>query len=350
MINLEKITINFKLESQPVLILIIWLFLIIIPFLFLTECINAVLKESEKNLLSKSKISLIDEANKFRANLTASYFLESKLAIFPNNNNLKNTNALLLAEAMERHTNSKVAALFYYDSHNNIFDAYINNNLKKDFGLYSNYTMKNLLLTYASKIESPEIMNRSIAYFQSFLCAAGGINFKPNASIPILSGKVNLGRMLGFFKTFGSDDSQDQMFLCLLREKDIPLKEIIRNAQNQKTTDFFKREVVKLESNSNSLSNIGELCGYNENFFYKFQKNKKDGLSIISVASDEMLLRIGTLNTFYPLNLSGLLRKEPVLKVTLANSQLEHPMRDTIRRLRFPTLLLILLISFGLIK
>ena len=349
MINLEKITINFKLESQPVLMFIMWLFLIIIPFLFLTECINVVLKESEKNLLSKSKISLIDEANKFRSNLTASFFLESKLSIFPNNNS-KNINASLLAEAMERHTNSKVAALFYYDSHNNVFDAYINNNLKKDFGLYSNYTMKNLLLTYASKIESPEIKNRSIAYFQSFLCAAGGINFKSNTSIPILSGKFNLGRMLGYFKTFGEGDSQEQMFLCLLREKDIPLKEIIKNAQNQRTNDYFKREIVSFDSNTDSLSAWGELNGYNENYFYKFQKNNKDGLSIISVVSDEMLLRIGSLNTFYPLNLSGLLKKEPVIKVSLDNSQLEHPMRDTIRRLRFPTLLLILLISFGLIK
>ena len=76
----------------------------------------------------------------------------------------------------------------------------------------------------------------------------------------------------------------------------------------------------------------------------------KNGLSIIAVSSDEMLLRYGTLGTFYPLNLEGLLKKEPVLQVSLANSQLEHPMRDIVKKLRFPTLLLILLVSFGLIK
>ncbi|MBR4329685.1 MAG: HAMP domain-containing protein, partial [Candidatus Riflebacteria bacterium] len=350
MINLEKITINFKLKSQPVLMFIIWLFLIILPFIILTESIDAVLKESEKNLLSKSKIKLLDEVDKFRGNLTHSFYLESKLAIFPNNNCESYKNALFLAQAMERHTSSKVAALFYYDSVNNTFDAYVDNGLKKDFGLYSNYTMKNLLLTYAGKTKSSEIKNRSIAYFQTFLLAAGGINFKPETAIPILSGKNNLGKMHGYFKTFGSGDSKNQMFLCLFREKDIPLKEIIKNAQNLRSNDNFKRQIVSFDKLSDSVSNIGELNGNNGNLFYKFQRNEKDGLSIIAASSDEMLLRLGTLNTFYPLNFEGLLKREPVLKVSLANSQLEHPMRDLVKKLRFPTLLLILLISFGLTK
>ena len=346
----DKITINSRLEAKPVLLLIIWLFLIILPYFIFTESIDYILKESEGGLLSKSKIQLIDEVNSFRASLTSLHFLNSKLSVFPNKDLKNDYDALSLVESLERHTNSKVSALFYYNSLNNSFDAYIADDLKKELGLYSKYTMKNLLLIYASKIVNPIERNRAISYLQNFLSAAGGINFKQETPIPILSGKVNLGRMLGYFKTFGFGKSKDQMFLCLFREKDIPLKEIIKNAVSQKSAYYFKREILNYDTSLNAISGLNVIEGYKDKVFFKFQKNINEGLSVIAVPSDELLLRIGTFNTFYPLNIDKLLVKQPVIKVTLEKDQLEHPMRDSIKRLRFPTLLLIMLISFGLIK
>ena len=230
---LNKITIKPRLEAKPLLLLVIWLFLIIIPYLLLTATIENLLKDSESRLLTKSKIQLIDEINDLRASLTPSYYLESKMAVFPNEKANNIYDAVSLANSLERHTNSKVAALFYLNCLNNSFEAYIREDLKKDLGLYSNYTMKNLLLTYASKVDEPIKRDRNIAYFQNFLLAAGGINIQPETSTPILSGKENLGRMLGYFKTFGQDGSKEQMLLCLFREKDIPLKEITKNALKQ---------------------------------------------------------------------------------------------------------------------
>ena len=345
---LNKITIKPRLEAKPLLLLVIWLFLIIIPYLLLTATIENLLKDSESRLLTKSKIQLIDEINDLRASLTPSYYLESKMAVFPNEKANNIYDAVSLANSLERHTNSKVAALFYLNCLNNSFEAYIREDLKKDLGLYSNYTMKNLLLTYASKVDEPIKRDRNISYFQNFLLAAGGINIQPETSTPILSGKENLGRMLGYFKTFGQDGSKEQMLLCLFREKDIPLKEITKNALKQESDSNIKREII----NSNSLTqcNLGltDRIKYKEN--YKFQIDEKEGLSITSITSDEMLVRLATLNTFYPLGIDRLLKNEPILKVTLPNSKLEHPMRDTVKRLRFPTLLLIMLISFGLIR
>ena len=67
------------MEAKTVLLFVIWLFLVILPFLILSEAIDIVFKESENRLLSKYKIQLIDEVNEFRTNLTTSYYLESKL-------------------------------------------------------------------------------------------------------------------------------------------------------------------------------------------------------------------------------------------------------------------------------
>ena len=349
----EKITINSKLEANPFLLFVIWLFLIILPYLILSECIDRVLKQSENRLLTKSKIQLLDEVNEFRTNLTSSYYLETKMKIFPNEIGSKNYTADSLSKSFERYTSSKVAALFYYDNKNDFFDAYIDNNLKNELGLYSKYSMKNLLLTYALKINEPIKRERSISYFQNFLSAAGGINFKANTSILILSGKANLGRMLGYFKTFGPNNSnQEQMLLCLIREKDIPLKEIIENATNKWSENSFKREVVSFESLLNTEDDIGS-SSFNVNSskeFYKFKKNDTEGLSIISVPSDEMLLRIGSLNTFYPLNVEGFYKKYPAIKVSLSSKKIQHPMRETINRFHFPVLIVILFISFGLIR
>ena len=61
--NFDKITINSKMEAKSVLLFVIWLFLVILPFLILTEAIDIVFKESENRLLSKDKIQLIDEVN-----------------------------------------------------------------------------------------------------------------------------------------------------------------------------------------------------------------------------------------------------------------------------------------------
>ena len=236
------------MEAKTVLLFVIWLFLVILPFLILSEAIDIVFKESENRLLSKYKIQLIDEVNEFRTNLTASYYLESKLSNFPESDVLKkNDDISLLKQALERHTKSKVAALFYYNSSKDIFESYVAKDLFKDLGMHSRAVMKNLLLTYASMNPNTTQGERSISYFENLLLAAGGINLRPDTSIPILSGKSNLGKMLGYFKTFGLNNNKDQMFLCLFKDKDIPLKEVIRNAIDKNSDSIFTREVVIYE-------------------------------------------------------------------------------------------------------
>ena len=65
---LNKITITPRLEAKPLLLLVIWLFLIIIPYLLLTATIENLLKDSESRLLTKSKIQLIDELQRQKNN------------------------------------------------------------------------------------------------------------------------------------------------------------------------------------------------------------------------------------------------------------------------------------------
>ncbi len=347
--NFDKITINSKMEAKSVLLFVIWLFLVILPFLILTEAIDIVFKESENRLLSKYKIQLIDEVNEFRTNLTISYYLESKLSDFPKSTVLKNNDDIsLLRHALERHTKSKVAALFYYNLSKNIFDSYVAKDLYKDLGMHSRAVMKNLLLTQASMNSNTTQGERSISYFENLLLAAGGINLRADTAIPILSGKTNLGKMFGYFKTFGFDDNnKDQMILCLFKDKDIPLKEIIGNAIDKKNDGIFTREVVSLKDYERIASESNKVI---DKRFFKFNYNPENGLSIFSIASDEMILKLATNSSFYPTHLKEVLANEPVLKVTLAKSALEHPMRETIKVLRFPTILLILLISFVLVR
>ena len=346
--HFEKITINSKVEANGFLLFIIWLFIIILPFLVLSECIEVILKDSENRLLTKHKILLLDEVNKFRMNLTSSYYLDSKFSEIPSNNFTKDYNITFLRQSIERHTKSKIAALFYYNSTNDTFESYVSEKFNKDLGMHSRFTMKNLLLTYASKITDKKQKDRSIAYFENLLTCAGGINLKPNNTVPILSGKTELGRMLGYFKTFGNlKEPDNQMFLCLIREKDIPLKEIIRNAIDTKSERYFNREIVSLKD---SIIIDSDFDKFRDERFIKFQFNEKDGLSIYSVTSDEMLLRMGTDNTYYPSRINNIINNEPILKVTLPKSALEHPMRDTIKNLKFPAILFIFLITIGLVK
>lgn len=346
--NIEKITINSKMEAKTVLLFVIWLFLVILPFLILSEAIDIVFKESENRLLSKYKIQLIDEVNEFRTNLTTSYYLESKLSNFPESDILKkNDDISLLKQALERHTKSKVAALFYYNSSKDIFESYVAKDLFKDLGMHSRAVMKNLLLTYASMNSNTTQGERSISYFENLLLAAGGINLRPDTSIPILSGKTNLGKMLGYFKTFGLNNNKDQMILCLFKDKDIPLKEVIRNAIDKNYGSIFTREVVSLKDYERIASETDKIV---DKRFFKFNYNPDNGLSIFAITSDEMILKLVTNSSFYPINLKEVLANEPVLKVTLPKSALEHPMRETIKLLKFPTILLILLISFGLVR
>ena len=342
----KRININTNLASNPFLIFLIWLFLIILPYLILADGIERLLQQSESRIISKAKIQLIDEVNLFRNNLTSSSYINSKLSNLSKNLSYKDYNALELAQEIEKNTKSKVLALFYYNTSNNSsYDFYLSKIVDKDLKMHSRFIMKNLLLHYSSDKAIESGKDRNVAYFEKLLSAAGGINLKPENTTPILSGKTNFGRMLGYFKTFSAHNSNhQQMFLCLFKEENIPLKEIIKFAIEDNNNGKYIKELVSLNNISSNINNYDKL----NSLFFKFQYSDKKGLSIFAKASDELLLKLGTQNTYYPLNLEGLLKNEPILKLTIPKSYLEHPMRDIIKRLSFPTLLLILLSSFGL--
>ena len=346
----NKIIIKARLSSNPLLLLAIWLCLIIIPYIVLNYIIDYTLKGNEERLLTKSKIQLIEEVKKFQSKLSTGFYIESKL----NNNidllSLKSRNSEQLSKSIEKQTESKIVALFYLDTSKDFFDVYIADELRDEFSLFSRYTMKNLLLSYCNITKNDKTDTRNITYFQQLLSAVGEINLQPEKSIPILSGKEKLGRMIAFLNSSKIGDGENKkIILCLFREKDIPFKEVIKNAINIDKTNNCQREIILMHSTEN-LTNASDTESLtNEDFYYKFQRNS-NGLSILATTSDEMLLRLGTLNTYYPLNLKKLQEKTPAIKITIDNSELEHPMRSIINRLRFPTLLLILIATFGLIK
>ncbi len=349
---LNKKIIRANLTAKPFLLFSLWFLLIILPFVVLSYVVEIMLTESEERQLERAKIQLIEEVGNFQKDLNSSCYIERKMSDLANVESIIGLNALKLGVTIKELTKSDVTALFYLDSSNNYFASYISDKFKEDLGMYSEQTMKNLLLTYDSIKNNERIENKNVIYFQQFLNAAGGINIKPEKATPILSGKEKLGRMLAFFKSFNTtNDNNKRMFLCLFREKDIPFTEIIDNAINEKVINNYKRQIVRI-SDKESISDSADDYDYdikNNEFYYKFVRNT-EGLSILAEASDEMLIRLGTLNSYYPLNLKELLQNRPVLKVTIKHSALEHPMRAIIKFLSFPTLLLILLTTFGLIK
>ncbi len=343
----KRININTRLSSNPFLIFLIWFFLIILPYLGLTVSIKYLLEQSEKRIVSKAKIQLIDEVNELKNKLTYSYYIESKLSEFPNKDLQKDElNALKLSKAIENQTETKVLALYYYNTSKNYCDYYVSNEEDNDLKIRSKYSLKNLLLAYSSKNEKNQNKDRSIIYLETFLHAAGGINLMPENAIPILSGKPNLGKIVAYYKSFDYNSSTNkQMFLCLFKVKDISLKKIAKHAI-LKSNKTFNHKLL-FSKNKKSIETISDKL---DPIFFRYQLVEKEGLSIYSKTSEEMLLRLGTLDTYYPLYLKELLEKEPIIKITIPNDKLEHPMRSIIKRLRFPTLLLLLLATFGLLK
>ena len=343
----DKININTKLKANPILLLTIWLLLIIIPFIILTNSVDNILSESEQRLLTKAKIQLIDEIKDFQDSLTTEYYVNSKLACFNITKNTGKINANTLTEKLQKHTKSRITALFHYENKNNKgnFNYYISDKVKKDFSLLSTSSMKNYLLSHSSDNYDKKIKERSIGSFNRLMAAAGGINLELENATPILSGKQNLGKIMAYLKKIELDDNEEHIFLCLFKINDIPLKEIIKNAESTDYDSKIKREVVSLKD----YSNIKKQSKKQENPFYKYELTQ-NGLSLFAKASEELFLRISMPDSYYPSNLDSLYNNEPVLKVTVDKSSLKHPMREIVHKLQFPNILLIILATFALTR
>ncbi len=336
--NLEQIKIQAKLDSNKLLLFCIWLLLIILPYLCMNIVSEAFLSESEKRILSKAKIQLLDEAANYSKRQTTDYYIDYKLRNFPNTEASPSSyTAENLANSLKRHLKSDVAALFYFNDKNETLDAFINPSLKSELGMYSKTSIKGYMKCLASQITDSKQITRNTTYFQQFLLAAGGIRMLPNKSTPILSGKPSLHKMTGYFKTFNTKDSNGNYLLLLIRNQDISIKDILKTANQEENSNglFISHIVTTSEDRVESL---------------KYEFDSDYGLSIYCSTSEEFLIRYITQNTYYPFNLDKYKSTFPQNKITIPAKLLQHPMRDTINNLKFPLMLLVLLASLALIN
>lgn len=344
----EQIKIKANLRAKPSLIFTVWLLLVIFPYISLSTVSDNILKVNEDRLLTKAKIRLSDELNDFNASLSSTEFITTRLKSFEVDSVEGQFTLDNIKNSIEKHTNSKLTALFYYNSNDDSFAAYVLPTLKNDLGMLSKRTLKNLLTSYCFTDFSSKEKERSESYLEKLLLAAGGINIKAEKAIPILSGKLNLQKMVGYYKVFHAEknSSSKQCIFCLFREKDLSLKQIIDNAIASAPDSNFQRSIVTLDKKEKEQNK--DL--YARKHLYTFDYDECGQLYGTSVVSDEMLIRLSTEGSYYPFHTERIKENPPFLKVTANNSGLKHPMRDLMKKLDFPAQLLIFIITLSLIK
>lgn len=344
----EPVKIETNLMAKPLLILAIWLFLLIIPYISLLKLTDYLISDSETRMLSETKARLINEFYDFKAKLNSLSFINTKLSEASINTILKgkgNGNANQIRLSLEKELKSSIAAIFCYNSRIKKFDSYIHPELRNELGMFSKTMITNLMISYGLNTQDLNQQRRSISYLEQFLTASADLNLIPNQAIPVLSGKSKLLKLIAYLKTISSNDSNTahNLMLILIRDQDIPIFEIMKTAA--------KSESANYKRHYSYLKNDAQIPHYfNAANFYKFIYNDKNELSIISPISQEIIVKACSRGTYYPFDTEKLQKEMYTISVTANHKELVHPLRDVIERFRFPAIIAILLISFSLVR
>ncbi len=324
----------------------IWLFLIVLPVCILTAVTDLILSENEKQIAQEAQLKLTQETRDFRDCLSFSFLVDKKMADFTRQqkSRLALISASEFAGIFKAQAGFEPAAVFSLSGVQPVLSFHIATEVKKDLGLISHTMLKNFLADF-SRPESENnketaIIQRFREYLRKVLSSTGDLRIKRGRAMPILSGKPSLNRLLLFFQP--ADDGKASHFL-VFRERDIDPALLMAFAVNASTNKGFRRSIT--------ISNEGRHAIYrlSQNHM-KFFTDRREGISLLSLPSPELLLRLVSQGTLYPLKLDETIEKMPVLKVTAPPATLEHPMRPVLRRLKIPVLIMLMLATIIILR
>ena len=344
-----RILCRASLRAGPGKLAAIWLFLIILPVCILTAITDLVLSESENQIAQEIKLQLTQEAQDFRDCLSFSYLVEKKMADFSRQHNgrLALMSASELAGIFKAETGFRPAAVFSLSENQSALSVHIDPEVKKDLGLISHTMLKNFLTDFAgpesaSPKESARVQ-RFREYLRKVLSSTGDLRIKRSKAMPVLSGKSSLNRLLLFFQPAEDTAANQAGHFLIFRERDIDATLLIAFATGTATNKGFRRSVSTSDEGRHAIYRLSQN-------HMKFFVDPHEGISVLTLPSPELLLRLVSQGTLYPFRLDETIEKLPLIKVTAPPDTLVHPMRAVLRRLQIPILVMVLFATVILLR
>ncbi len=334
--------ISSKNQPNALALLSAWLILIIAPVFLFVLLFEQVLCTGENHLARQAQVTLMNEADNFRLDLSAEAMLKARLPIelaglLKEIGDSQNLTTDKLRQEMEQRLGFNLFVIFRNDSNDNIDFSY-NHKFAKNL-LISKTMLKNLFQTLeidkaisGMNVSESEIFQKNKTRAQAFLKSTfkiiGELKFEENEPLLALSGKPELGSL--YFCLTSSPNLpgvRKEKFIFIFREQDIKIIEIMRFAASQIPDNKLQRKFVVTRLNS-----IDMLLRMNSAF--SMFKTTSEGISFYTVFPERLLKRIIQGNTFYPFHMKNLLDDFPLLQTTIGKRHIEHPLRRFLKPLK----------------
>lgn len=358
-----------------------WFALVFIPAVLFIWLFEMILDNGEVHIKETAINDMYSEIEDYRDKLKCQKYLEQKQQIiakslgFKSHKNggklidhFKNLKAKHLHENIEKELGVRVTATFYHGPDTRTSSHFISPEIAKDF-LISQTMLKNLFksindqhLKYPcladSRIRksSPEdlekLESRSRAFIKTLFQYGGDFDFEANKVNPAISGKPEL-RKIYFFYSAAELNSQGKVsnlggFITIIREQDIPIKKLFNFAIKSSNTGKFHRSLGFYK-----FKNIANFNNFTTSMTSLEESVKS--VKLFATIPSETMVRIISNDTYYPFNLKKILKKFPVLQISVDRSDLEHPLRRFLKPVKlacslavlFATLIFLRMYFFG---
>ncbi len=337
-----------SLRANPWRLLAIWLFLIILPVILLTAATEAILSDNERQLAQQIRLKLSRELQDFRDSLKFSKLLDTGMRriLAQAETDFACMPADLLASTITKQLGYGPRAVFSYNAGQDVFQSFVSNEVKAEFGLISRTMLKSLMSELGRKSSDSQngqqLSQRNRSYLRSLLCNPGDLRLKPGRVFEAISGKPALGRLLLYYLQTPGSASISGGHILVFRERDLSVRLLFSEACSQRTTTGFIRTAFTGRDGWRGLFKLSNMQ------LHEYESS--EGICLTALPSPDFLLRLVTRGTLYPFNLNAVAKNIPILKVIAPPDTLKHPMRNVLTRARFPALLLVLIATLILLR
>jgi len=332
-------------------LLAIWLFLILLPAMFLMVAFDLILTDSEKYIIDRLKIRMLQEMSDFRSKLNFSRMIELRIRQCESDLSRKSFDADSLAKLVNSRVQIPVSAVFYLNSEKHEVSNYFSEPVKPYFSMTSRTMLRNYLESLSERIPKSSSTNnygrtkssprysRSMKYFRNLFSAAGEIEVQLNRAVRSFSGNAELGRLIFYAIPLADSGAAITVF----RESDISLQQLAEFARTSQLFPDLQR--------SFTLSKEGRQAVYMlDNEMQHFAFDKHGALVVKAIAPEEFLLRRVTNGSLMPVRLTETLENPPLLQISAPVSSQRHPLREVTGQVEKASLFLILVASIVLLR
>jgi len=337
------------LRAGPGKLAAIWLFLIILPVCILTAITDLILSESEQQIAQEAQLKLTQEVQDFRDCLSFSFMVEQKMTDFAKQHKtrLPIFSASDFIEVFKAEAGFMPAAVFSLSGTQPALSFHIAPEVKKDLGLISHTMLKNFLTDFSrpegENLKESARVQRFREYLRKVLSSTGDLRIKRSRAMPVLSGKPSLNRLLLFFQPAGEGENNKTGHFLIFRERDIEPALLVAFATGMSSNKGFRRRITTSNEGLNAIYRLSQN-------HMKFLTDPHEGISLLSLPSTELLLRLVSRGTLYPFKFNETVAKLPLLKVTAPPETLMHPLRPTLHRLKVPVLIMVMLATIIILR